>query len=307
MRGAMCTHLRRSPQQKHHFAYTEAGASARGDVYASAQKPAAKTSFCVYRSRRVCEGQCVRICAESSQRKHDFAYTNTGASARGDVYAFMQKPSAKASFCVYRNRGVCRDIVYASMQKPSMKASFCVYRSWGICEGQCVRICAESFSKNIILRIQKPARLRGAMYTLLRRSPQRKHHFAYTDAEASARGDVYASAQKPAAKASFCVYISWGVCERHCIRFYSKTCSEIVILRTHCVASPGATFTWTTLCRQIAIPNGRLCRQRRHTRISAIRLLISMIKELNVVLIGVVDKGRIIHRKADLPQRGVDT
>ena len=136
----MYTLLRRKLQQKHHFAYTEAGASARGDVYASAQKASAKTSFCVYRSRRVCEGQCVRICAESSQRKHDFAYTNTGASARGDVYAFMQKPSAKASFCVYRNRGVCRDIVYASMQKPSMKASFCVYRSWGICEGKCVRI-----------------------------------------------------------------------------------------------------------------------------------------------------------------------
>ena len=154
LRGAMCTHLCRKLQQKHHFAYTEAGASARGDVYASAQKPAAKTSFCVYRSRRVCEGQCVRICAESSQRKHDFAYTNTGASARGDVYAFMQKPSAKASFCVYRNRGVC--------------------------EGQCVRICAETCSESIILRIQKPARLRG--------------------------GDVYACAQKASAKTSFCVY-----------------------------------------------------------------------------------------------------
>ena len=219
----MCTHLRRSPQQKHHFAYTEAGASARGDVYASAQKPAAKTSFCVYRSRRVCEGQCVRICAESSQRKHDFAYTNTGASARGDVYAFMQKPSAKASFCVYRNRGVCRDIVYASMQKPSMKASFCVYRSWGICEGQCVRICAESFSKNIILRIQKPARLRGAMYTLLHRSFERKHvHWA---------DNVYASVQKASAKTSFCVYRCWGICEGQCVRICAETCSENIILR----------------------------------------------------------------------------
>ena len=170
-----------------------------------------------------------------------------------------------------------------------------------------MRFYSAVLSKNIILHIQKLKRLRGAMCTHLCRKLQQKHHFAYTDAEASARGDVYASAQKPAAKASFCVYRSWGVCERHCIRFYSKTCSEIVILRTHCVASPGATFTWTTLCRQIAIPNGRLCRQRRHTRISAIRLLISMIKELNVVLIGVVDKGRIIHRKADLPQRGVAT
>ena len=199
------------------------------------------------------------------------------------------------------------DNVYASAQKLAAKTSFCVYRSWGVCEGRCIRICAESFSKNIILRIQKPARLRGVMCTHLRRSPQQKHHFAYTDAEASARGNVYASVQKPAAKTSFCVYRSQRICERHCIRFYSKTCSEIVILRTHCVASPGATFTWTTLCRQIAIPNGRLCRQRRHTRISAIRLLISMIKELNVVLIGVANKGRIIHRKADLPQRGVAT
>ena len=119
----------------------------------------------------------------------------------------MQKPSAKASFCVYRNRGVCRDIVYASMQKPSMKASFCVYRSWGICEGQCVRICAESFSKNIILRIQKLKRLRGAMCTHLCRNLQRKHHFAYTEANASARGTVYASIQKPAAKSSFYVHI----------------------------------------------------------------------------------------------------
>ena len=165
----------------------------------------------------------------------------------------------------------------------------------------------KSFSENIILRIQKPARLRGEMYTHLRRKLQQKHHFAYTDAGASARGNVYASVQKPAAKASFCVYRSQRIRERYCIRFYSKTCSEIVILRTHCVASPGATFTWTTLCRQIAIPNGRLCRQRRYTRISAIRLLISMIKELNVVLIGVADKGRIIHRKANLPQRGVAT
>ena len=190
----MYTLPRRSPQQKHHFAYTEACAYWRGAVYASAQKASAKTSFCVYRSRRVCEGQCVRICAESSQRKHDFAYTNTGASARGDVYAFMQKPSVKASFCVYRNRGVCRDIVYASMQKPSMKASFCVYRSWGVCEGRCIRFCAGVPRENIILRIQMLRRLRGAMYTHLRRKLQQKHHFAYTEAGASARGAVYASA-----------------------------------------------------------------------------------------------------------------
>ena len=168
-------------------------------------------------------------------------------------------------------------------------------------------------------------RIGGKLYTLLRRSFERKHvHWA---------DNVYASAQELAAKASFCVYRSWGVCERRCIRFCAKACSKSIILRiqkpTHlrealytllfknlqrnrhftytlCRLSRG-TFTWTTLCRQIAIPNGRLCRQRRHTRISAIRLLISMIKELNVVLIGVADKGRIIHRKADLPQRGVAT
>ena len=161
-------------------------------------------------------------------------------------------------------------------------------------EGSCIRFCLGALSESMYTG--------QTMYTHLCRKLQRKHHFAYTEACASARGDVYASA-----KTSFCIYRSQRICERHCIRFYSKTCSEIVILRTHCVASPGANFTWTTLCRQIAIPNGRLCRQRRHTRISAIRLLISMIKELNVVLIGVADKGRIIHRKVDLPQRGVAT
>ena len=124
----MCTHLRRNLQRKHHFAYTEACASARGDVYASAQKASAKASFCVYRSLRVCEGRCIRFCAES-------------------------------------------------------------------------------FSKNIILRIQMLRRLREAMYTHLRRNLQRKHHFAYTEAGASARGTVYASIQKPAAKSSFYVHI----------------------------------------------------------------------------------------------------
>ena len=115
LRGAMCTHLCRKLQQKHHFAYTEAGASARGTVYASAQKLSAKTSFCVYRSRRVCEGRCIRFCAES-------------------------------------------------------------------------------FSENIILRIQKLGRLREVLYTHLRRNLQRKHHFAYTEAGAYWRGAVYASA-----------------------------------------------------------------------------------------------------------------
>ena len=45
------------------------------------------------------------------------------------------------------------------------------------------------------------------MYTLLRRNLQQKHHFAYTEANASARGTVYASIQKPAAKSSFYVHI----------------------------------------------------------------------------------------------------
>ena len=130
----------------------------------------------IQKLKRLRGAMCTHLCRKL-QRKHDFAYTNTGASARGDVYAFMQKPSVKASFCVYRNRGVCRDIVYASMQKPSMKASFCVYRSWGICEGRCIRICAESCSENIILRIQKPARLRGELYTLLHRNPSAKASF----------------------------------------------------------------------------------------------------------------------------------
>ena len=156
----MYTLPRRSPQQKHHFAYTEACAYWRGAVYASAQKASAKTSFCVYRSWGVCEGQCVRICAESSQRKHDFAYTNTGASARGDVYAFMQKASAKASFCVYRSRRVC--------------------------EGRCIRFCLGALSESMYTG--------KTMYTHLRRKLQQKHHFAYTEAGASARGAVYASA-----------------------------------------------------------------------------------------------------------------
>ena len=86
------------------------------------------------------------------------------------------------------------DNVYASAQKSSAKTSFCVYRSLRVLEGSCIRFCAESFSKNIILRIQKPARLRGAMCTHLCRKLQRKHHFAYTEAGASARGAVYASA-----------------------------------------------------------------------------------------------------------------
>ena len=154
--GELYTLLLRSFERKHvHWA---------DNVYASVQKASAKTSFCVYRSLRVCEGQCVRICAESSQRKHDFAYTNTGASARGDVYAFMQKPSVKASFCVYR--------------------------SLRVCEGRCIRFCIGALSESIILRIQKPTHLREALYTLLFKNLQRNRHFTYTLCRLS-RGYLY--------------------------------------------------------------------------------------------------------------------
>ena len=167
MKGAYAL-LFGSPQQKHHFAYTEAGASARGNVYASVQKALSESMILRIQILGHLQEVMYTLLCRSLQQKHHFAYTEAGASARGDVYASAQKPAAKTSFCVYRSRRVC--------------------------EGQCVRICAESFSENIILRIQKPARLRGAMYTLLRRKLQRKHHFAYTEAEASARGALYAFA-----------------------------------------------------------------------------------------------------------------
>ena len=108
--------------------------------------------------------------------------------------------------------GRLREVLYTLLHRnPSAKTSFCVYRSWGVCEGQCVRICAENFSENIILRIQKLRRLRGELYTLSLRSFERKHvHWA---------DNVYASTQESSAKTSFCVYRSWGVCEGGCIRF----------------------------------------------------------------------------------------
>ena len=115
----------------------------------------------------------------------------------------MKKSSAKATFCVCEAQGTEK----ISVQKPSAKALFCVYRNRGVCEGRCIRFCAETCSENIILRIQKPTHLREMLYTLLRRKLQRKHHFAYTEANASARGTVYASIQKPAAKSSFYVHI----------------------------------------------------------------------------------------------------
>ena len=186
----MYTHLRRKLQQKHHFAYTEAGASARGDVYASAQKASAKTSFCVYRSWGVCEGQCVRICAESFSENIILRIQKL-RRLRGELYTLLLR-----SF--ERKHVHWADNVYASTQESSAKTSFCVYRSRRVCEGRCIRFCAESFSENIILRIQKLRRLRGELYTLLLRSFERKHvHWA---------DNVYASAQESSAKTSFCVY-----------------------------------------------------------------------------------------------------
>ena len=138
------------------------------NVYASAQESSTKTSFCVYRSWGVCERCCIRFRAEVLSKNIILRIQKLGR-LRGELYTLLHRnPSAKASFCVYRSRSVC--------------------------EGRCIRICAESFSKSIILRIQKPARLRGAMCTHLCRKLQRKHHFAYTEAGASARGAVYASA-----------------------------------------------------------------------------------------------------------------
>ena len=125
--------------------------------------------------------QCVRICAETCSES---------------IILRIQKQK--------RLRG---GNVYASAQESPEKTSFCVYRSRRVCEGSCIRICAESFSENIILRIQMLGHLRGAMCTHLCRKLQRKHHFEYTEANASARGTVYASIQKPAAKSSFYVHI----------------------------------------------------------------------------------------------------
>ena len=176
--GELYTLLLRSFERKHvHWA---------DNVYASVQKASAKTSFCVYRSWGVCERCCIRFRAEVLGENIILRIQMLGRIG-GELYTLLLR-----SF--ERKHVHWADNVYASAQESSAKTSFCVYRSWGVCEGQCVRICAGVLSKSIILRIQKPARLRGAMYTLLRRSPQRKHHFAYTEACASARGAVYASA-----------------------------------------------------------------------------------------------------------------
>ena len=124
----MYTHLCRKLQRKHHFAYTEAGASARGAVYASAQESSAKTSFCVYRSLRVCEGSCIRFCIGTPQRKHHFAYTNTEASARGQCIRFcIGTPQRKHHFAYTEANASARGTVYASIQKPAAKSSFYVH------------------------------------------------------------------------------------------------------------------------------------------------------------------------------------
>ena len=229
----MYTLPRRSPQQKHHFAYTEACAYWRGAVYASAQKASAKTSFCVYRSRRVCEGQCVRICAESFseniilriqklRRLRGELYTLLLRSFErkhvhwaDNVYASAQKLQQKHHFAYTEAGASARGNVYASVQKASAKTSFCVYRCWGVLEGSCIRFCLGALSESMYTG--------QTMYTLLRRKLQRKHHFAYTEAGASARGNVYASVQKASAKTSFCVYRSWGICEGQCVRICAES------------------------------------------------------------------------------------
>jgi hypothetical protein len=190
LRGAMCTHLCRKLQQKHHFAYTEAEASARGAVYASAQKLAAKTSFCVYRSRRVCEGRCIRFCAESFS-ENIILRIQMLRRIGGELYTLPLR-----SF--ERKHVHWADNVYASAQKLAAKTSFCVYRSRRVCEGSCIRFCLGALSESMYTG--------QTMYTLLRKSLRQKHHFAYTEAGASARGDVYASAQESPEKTSFCVY-----------------------------------------------------------------------------------------------------
>ena len=129
MKGAYAL-LFGSPQQKHHFAYTEAGASARGNVYASVQKASVKTSFCVYRSRRVLEGRCIRfwlgalsesmytgqtmytLLRRKLQQKHHFAYTEAGASARGNVYASVQKALSESMILRIQILGHLQEVMY---------------------------------------------------------------------------------------------------------------------------------------------------------------------------------------------------
>ena len=98
----------------------------------------------------------------------------------------------------------------------------------------------KALSESMILRIQILGHLRGAMYTLLHRSFERKHvHWA---------DNVYASVQKASAKTSFCVYRSWGVCERCCIRFRAEVLSENIILRIQMLGCIGGEL-YTLLLR----------------------------------------------------------
>ena len=155
----------------------------------------------------------------------------------------------RGAMCTHLHRSFERkhvhwaDNVYASVQKASAKTSFCVYRSWGVLEGSCIRFRLGALSESMYTG--------QTMYTLLRRSPQQKHHFAYTEAGAYARGNVYASAQESSAKASFCVYRSRRVCEGRCIRICAETCSENIILRIQKPARLRGAMC-THLCRKLS-------------------------------------------------------
>ena len=139
------------------------------------KKISVKASFCVYRYWDVCVGRCIRIYAEVLSESIILSIQIPGV----DVYASAQKSSAKASFYVYRNRRVCKE--------------------------HCIRFYEEAFSESIILRIQILGHLRGAMYTLLWRTFRESIILRMQMPEGRAC-IVYASAQKPSVKASFCVY-----------------------------------------------------------------------------------------------------
>ena len=258
----MYTLLCRNPQRKHYFAYTDVGASARGNVYASMKKSSAKATFCVYR------GWMYTLLHRNPQQKHHFAYTEIGASARGDVYASVQKLSVKTLFCVYRCQGregvvyasyseainesiilriqmsgtSARSDVYASMQKLSVKALFCVYRYRGV---------------DVYASAQKSSA--KAFFCVYRNRDVCKERCIRFHAEALSESillriqipgvDVYASMKKPSAKSSFCVYRGWDVCKERCIRFYEEVFSEIIILRIQILGHlRGAMYTH--LCRR---------------------------------------------------------
>ena len=144
----MCTHLRRNLQRKHHFAYTEACASARG--------------------------RCIRLCAESF--------------SKNIILRIQMLRRLRGAMCTHLHRSFERkhvhwaDNVYASVQKASAKTSFCVYRSWGVLEGSCIRFRLGALSESMYTG--------QTMYTLLFKNLQRNRHFTYTLCRLS-RGYLY--------------------------------------------------------------------------------------------------------------------